>query len=317
MKQKIYTIGIASSMILMAGTIFKVQHWPAAAILLCTGTILLLAAFLPAALINHYKVNGNKQYKLLYIIIYVTCFVVFAAMLFKILHWPFAGYLVLIAVPFPFIVFLPVWLNVTSKIKNFDINNTIYILFLLALQAVFSVLLALNVTREKIDNTLMLTTQLSSLNAKIESLPSVTDKSAFALSADDLLLQIEECKQLLNKRTGIPREGLNEQIAGERYFDSPDIAPALLLLPKGASPAMKLESLLRNFIGELEKLTGSQNIAKEASDIFELTGTGPDQDYPWTEKMFGDNFVWVLVNLDAIENYVRVIKQAVLPLTQG
>ena len=154
MKQKIYTIGIVSSMILMAGTIFKVQHWPAASILLCTGTILLLAAFLPAALINHYKVNGNKQYKLLYIIIYVTCFVVFTAMLFKILHWPFAGYLVLIAVPFPFVVFLPVWLNVTSKIKNFDINNTIYVLFLLAIQAVFSVLLALNVTREKIDNTL-------------------------------------------------------------------------------------------------------------------------------------------------------------------
>lgn len=303
-------------MILMTGTIFKVQHWPAAAILLCTGTILLLAAFLPSALINHYKVNGNKQYKLLYIIIYMTCFVVFTAMLFKILHWPFAGYLMLIAVPFPFIVFLPVWLNVTSKIKNFDINNTIYVLFFLAIQAVFSLLLSLNVTREKIDGTLLLMTQLSSLNAKMVSLPSVTDKSAFALSADDLLIQIEECRQLLYKRTGIAGEGLNKRSSNERYFDSPDIAPPLLLLPKGASPAMKLESLIRNFIGELEKLPGSRNIAKQAGDIFELSGISSSQEDPWSEKMFADNFAWVLVNLDAIENYVRVIKQVVLPLTQ-
>ena len=77
---------------------------------------------------------------------------------------------VLIAVPFPFVVFLPVWLYVTSKIKNFDINNTIFVLFLLALQAVFSVLLALNVTKEKIDYTLQMTNQLSSFNSKIESI---------------------------------------------------------------------------------------------------------------------------------------------------
>ncbi len=313
MKQKIYTIGIVSSMFLMTGTIFKIQHWPGASILLFTGTILLLAAFLPAALINHYKVNGNKQYKLLYIIIYVTCFVVFTSMLFKILHWPFAGYLVLISIPFPFIVFLPVWLNVTSKIRNFDINNTIFVLFLLAFQAVFSALLALNVTREKIDSTLMMTTQLSSFNAKIESLTSETDKSAFILSADDLLVQIEECRQLLYKRTGISRESLNKRSSGERYFDSPDIATEVLLLPGGASPAMKLESLLRNFMEEMEKLPGCQDIAKQAGDLFELTGTGPDQNNSWQRKMFADNFAWVLVNLDEIENNVRVIKQELTP----
>ena len=110
MKQKIYILGIVSAMVLITGAMFKVQHWPGAGVLITAGTVLLLTVFLPAALINHYRVNGNKQYKLLYITIYVTCFVVFTAMLFKIQHWPFAGYLVLIGVPFPFVVFLPVWL---------------------------------------------------------------------------------------------------------------------------------------------------------------------------------------------------------------
>jgi hypothetical protein len=173
MKQKIYILGIVSAMVLITGTMFKVQHWPGAGVMISAGTVLLLTLFLPAALINHYRVNGNKQYKLLYIIIYVTCFVVFTAMLFKIQHWPFAGYAMLIGVPFPFIVFLPVWLYETSKIKNFDINNTIYILFLLALQAVFSLLLTLNVTKEKIDYTLQITNQLSAFNTKIESINSI------------------------------------------------------------------------------------------------------------------------------------------------
>jgi hypothetical protein len=66
-------------------------------------------------------------------------------MLFKVMHWPYAGHLLMISLPFPFVVFLPVWLYFTARIKNFNINNTIFVLFLLALHAVFSALLALNI----------------------------------------------------------------------------------------------------------------------------------------------------------------------------
>ena len=92
MKQKIYIsrIGIAA-IIMAAGAIFKVNHWPAAANLLIAGTLILVFLFLPAALINNYKAEGNRQNKLLYIVTYITCFVVFSAMLFKIQHWPYAG----------------------------------------------------------------------------------------------------------------------------------------------------------------------------------------------------------------------------------
>ena len=150
MKQKLYILGIVSSMIMVTGSMFKVNHWPAAGILLTIGAFLLVFLFLPLALFSHFKVYGNTQNRLLYIVIWFTCFIVFSAMHFKIMHWPYAGYIIMIAIPFPFVVFLPVWLYVTSKIKNFDINNTIYILFLLVLQAVFSALLSLNVTRERI-----------------------------------------------------------------------------------------------------------------------------------------------------------------------
>jgi hypothetical protein len=134
MKQKLYILGVITAMITSAGAIFKVNHWPAAAILLIAGTLILVLLFLPAALINNYKATGNSQNKVLYIVTYITCFVVFIAMLFKIMHWPYAGVGLLIALPFPYVVFLPIFLLVTSKNKSFNIYNTVFVLLLLALK---------------------------------------------------------------------------------------------------------------------------------------------------------------------------------------
>ena len=55
MKQKLYILGLAAAIIVSAGTILKVNHWPGAAILIIAGTLILVLIFLPAALINNYK----------------------------------------------------------------------------------------------------------------------------------------------------------------------------------------------------------------------------------------------------------------------
>jgi hypothetical protein len=312
MKQKIYIYGIVSAMVLVTGAIIKVQHWPGAQVLLTSGTLLLLFLFLPAALINHYRVNGNKEYKLLYITTYITCFVVFTAMLFKIQHWPFAGYAVLIGVPFPFVVFLPVWLYETSKIKNFDINNTVFVLFLLALQAVFSVLLALNVTREKLDYTLQISNQLSAFNAKIEAINSESEESSAAMSSEEVIKQIDVCRQLLFNRTEITRKAMNEGKVFSRYLDSRDIPQDLLLATPPPSPTEKLYSAINNFISDLSRLPNGQNLAKEATGLFDIVNE-PGDETPWQFRKFQGVFLtWDLVELDAMENYVRVVKAGLL-----
>jgi len=312
MKQKIYILGLISAIILVAGAMFKVNHWPAAGILLTIGTFLLVFLFLPAALTNHFRVHGNPQNRLLYIVTYVTCLLVFTAMNFKIMHWPYAGYIMMVAIPFPFVVFLPVWLYVTSKIKNFDINNTIFVLFLLALQAVFSALLSLNVTREKINNSLEFSKNLYSLNYIIEKNGSSIDKSALNLSADDVIKNIEECRRLLFNRAGITREELQNGTSNDIYFDSRNIALQLLLLPEDHSPAAKLEKSVRKYVNEIEKIPGCRELAKQAGNLFflnEVTEENPS----WPELMFAEDYLsWVIVNLDAMENVVRVIQTGVL-----
>jgi hypothetical protein len=42
--------------------------------------------------------------------------------LFKIMHWPGAGIFLMVALPFPFLVFLPVYLYVTSRLCMFSFS---------------------------------------------------------------------------------------------------------------------------------------------------------------------------------------------------
>ena len=187
MKQKIYILGVITAMIVFTGTIFKINHYPGAAILLIAGIASLVLLFLPLALVNHYRANGNRKNLLLYIVTYITCFVVFTAMLFKLMHWPHAGILLTIAIPFPYVVFLPVFIVVTSKDKNFNIYNTVFVLLLLALNSVFSGLLALNVTSERIADSYQLSRNYINQQRGLSLLPGTDTKSAVNIKIDEVI----------------------------------------------------------------------------------------------------------------------------------
>jgi hypothetical protein len=80
--------------------------------------------------------------------------VVFIAMLFKVQHWSWGGYLMLVSIPFPFLVFLPVFLLVTSRNKEHNIYTTVYMLFFLVILSCFTVLLALMFQKKKLPKVL-------------------------------------------------------------------------------------------------------------------------------------------------------------------
>ena len=73
MKQKIYTLGLVSALIIAAGIFLKVNHLPGAAIILAAGFATLVFIFLPLALINNYR-SENKENRILYIVDLVNLF---------------------------------------------------------------------------------------------------------------------------------------------------------------------------------------------------------------------------------------------------
>lgn len=132
---------------LLFGCLFKINHWPGAGILLTISIVALTFWFIPAALVNNFIGRDVRDKKWLFVATFITFFIVFLGALFKVQHWPGAGLLLLIGVPIPFILFLPVYLYHNAREKEQSPTNFIGIILGLTFIAVYSVLLAVNVSR--------------------------------------------------------------------------------------------------------------------------------------------------------------------------
>jgi hypothetical protein len=308
MKQKIYILGVVATMILVTGTIFKVNHWPAAGILLITGTLILVLLFLPAALINNFKAEGKSKNKMLYIVTYITCFVVFTAMLFKIMHWPHAGIGLLIALPFPYIVFLPVFLVVTSKNKNFNIYDTVFVLLLLAVNSVFSALLALNVSKSTIDDSYKISRNYCNVEAAMANLPVIGGESAVNTKIDEVLKIVNDYQDLILKNQKLTREQWKKDPGNLQYPESPNISMAVLAESGESEPGDRLQNTLKELFALMEQSKGYEATAKALPAILGLAeeiGMEPD----WTIRhVSGTNLSWVLIYLDGLETNLKMIK---------
>jgi len=279
MKQKLYILGIATAILIFTGTIFKVNHWPAAGHMLSFGVAILLLIFLPAALRSHYRAEGNSQNRILYIITWVTCMVVFTGMLFKVMHWPYAGVAMTIALPFPYVVFLPVFLIVTSKNKSFNIYNTVFILLLLALNSIFGTLLALNVSRERINESFNLAQNYYRLEKVTGQIP-VRDLHSPVIQKIDYILKISDYYQerMLAMDANSLEKWYNNPYSVSRGY-SPNI-PLIAIAKEGSSSyGVELEKGMKDLLDAMEKTIGYETMAKSAPlilDIYKPDGSGPD-----------------------------------------
>lgn len=312
MKQKIYILGVVTAMIISTGIILKVNHWPTAGILITAGTLILVLLFLPAALINNYKAEGNNQNRLLYIVTWITCFVVFIGMLFKIQHWPHAGIGLIIALPFPYIVFLPVFLTVTSKNKNFNIYNTVFVLLLLALNSVFSALLALNVSKDTIVDSYNISRDYNKVEAAMAQLPIIVNESAVNVKIDEIIKITNDYQDLILKHEGMTREQWENNPGNLLRAESPNVAAAVLA-DNGEMPAgIKLEKALNELIALMKQTKGYEESAKALPAIVGLEEeTGEDPAWAFSFRNIIINLSWALIYLDGVEVNLKMIKASV------
>jgi len=308
MKQKIYILGLISAIIISTGLIFKVEHWPLAQIFIASGIFMLVVIFLPAALIDSYNAEVEKHNGLLYIATYLTCFVVFTGMLFKIQHWPFAGIALLIALPFPYVVFLPVFLAASSKNKNFNIYNTVFVLLLLALNSVFSCLLALNVSKEVIDDSYNLSKNYKRLEAVVTQLPLRDQQSPVNLKIDEVLKIVNEYQDTILKQEGLTREQWDINPGNLWRPEARAIAAIAIYNPHGPYHGQELRNALKDLMLELKKSPGYESLAKVAPVIFDYSEDNFVAD-PRTQYDFSlSPLAWALIYLDGLEANLYVIK---------
>ncbi len=308
MKQKIYILGLITVLIVFTGLVFKMNHFAGAGILLSTGIGIFVVIFIPIALRNHFKAEGTIQNLPLYIVTWLTCFVVFTGMLFKIMHWPHAGTMLLVALPFPYLVFLPVFLIVTSRNKNFSIYNTVFVLMLLVFTSVFTTLLGLNVTKNRIDDSYNLSRNYQNFENALNQVPEKGLESTLYLKLDEALKMVNEYQDIILK---------HENMTAEQWKMNPEslqmpgtMGRSAQALIKAGDPTAgtKLFICLKALTKEMGNTPGYEDLYRLSPVIFDLeVPSGNDEE--WSNWKFNNNNLsWVLIYLDGLKTNLKIIK---------
>ena len=85
-----------AGMFFILGTLFKIQHWPGAGIIIAMAALFGMFFFVPALLASKLRDLENKSKKPVYILGAVGIFCYAGGMLCKIQHWPLAGTLLVL-----------------------------------------------------------------------------------------------------------------------------------------------------------------------------------------------------------------------------
>ena len=315
MKKFSYISGMASVFLVLLGVNFKIQHWPGAGIMITLGIFCLVFVFLPVALVNSYKNVGNRKNLALYVVSYLTILVVMLGALFKIQHWPGAGYLIVLGLPFPFLIFLPVYLFVTSRMEQFELNKTVFVLLALACISVFSALLAINVSKDLLDDTLSLAAVHEKMNSSLGASVNARNDlpEGVKSSAAKLLAQIGRCKELMARATHTPAEELKQQgVQSIGLRDAQNIAVEALMGGQGISPANQLKEDMDKFKASLAAAGSPAALQSLANTLLNTSGRDAQGEEPgWDVLTFGGRHVtWVMNYLEGLENSVYMLEMA-------
>lgn len=312
MKKLIYISGIVSANMMLLGSMFKVQHWPGAGVLLTLSIFILCFIFLPLALISSYKNSSPRKYGLLYVVTYIVFFIVFAGALFKVQHWPGAAILLVFGVPLPFVLFLPVYLIQTRKDKNYSMVNFMGIMFGMTFVAVFSALLSLNVSRSILLNFQNQFYYNQNLVSNIYSeKESVSDQSLVSQKSNELCAFIESMKnEMLLASENNPKEILNSEV---KQLDNTGITSYVLLNNDQNNSLNELKTKITSFKQAVISSDKADSDLKElANTLFDVSNSEENQ-LPWENKEFIDfKLIIVIDALTRLESNVKFVERELL-----
>ncbi|MFO7865140.1 MAG: hypothetical protein R6U85_14170 [Salinivirgaceae bacterium] len=169
MRKLIFNIGILSLILVSLGALAKLMHWPGASIALVVGIVGLTLVFTPLALINNYKKSGSRSL-FFYLIVFLTTLLLFGSALFKIQHFPGVDFIFMVAIPFPFVVFIPALLVESKRNKNFSLPMLIIVLFFMAYSAVSTTLLSLNISKQLINESTLVGEEMQAINNRMKQI---------------------------------------------------------------------------------------------------------------------------------------------------
>jgi uncharacterized membrane protein len=133
MKNTMKISGIAGTVMLGFAAVFKILHFPGAAILMTVGALALALVFMPSAMGVLWKETHSGKRLFLFISAFMTGSTFIMGILFKTQHWPAATLLLSFSVLFAIFLFMPALLFAKLAEKENATKRPVYILGIIAM----------------------------------------------------------------------------------------------------------------------------------------------------------------------------------------
>ncbi len=136
-----------AALFFISGTLFKIQHWPGAGIILSLAALSSVLFFIPALMVSRISDQENRAKRPVYIIGAAGIIFYVLGMFFKIQHWPLATALMVLGVIVLSVMAFPWYTWITWKEENHIKARYIYLVIGALLIIVPGALLNLNLQR--------------------------------------------------------------------------------------------------------------------------------------------------------------------------
>ena len=95
MKKIIYFIALITTFLIVPGSLFKIMHWPGAAVMIILGSFSFAFLFIPLIILKKFREESFLKDQIIYSLGIILGTVLGLGFIFKIMHWPMATILML------------------------------------------------------------------------------------------------------------------------------------------------------------------------------------------------------------------------------
>jgi hypothetical protein len=132
MKKIMFISGFSSAFLLIFGAFFKVMHWPGANVMFIAGVTSFSALFLPIMFTLKMREKTEKREKIVLGMGLAVSVYLLIGVLFKMMHWPGAGFFVLSGIPILLFIYLPVYIYNGVRNPATKINTIVTVILIIA-----------------------------------------------------------------------------------------------------------------------------------------------------------------------------------------
>lgn len=304
----------------IAGTLFKVQHWPTAGIILTLSAAFAILMFLPSLLLMILEKEEDKTKRAIFVIAAAGSLFYILGMLFKIQHWPLATILTVLGIFVLGFIVLPWYSSVTWKNEK-NIEPRYFFLLITCLAIIVpGALINLNLQSDynegyyhNIDRQLSL---FNYLNKQNYSLLSEDEDTSFVRrsrlihnSTMEIIGQVDGIKKLIVQESAggpaIPVAGKpGESEINYRLISKPfEVKGVENYLMPGRTSRTALEASLKNYVHTVEMLFPDHKIT---------TGILDPSFYLPAESASGMSLLSALNSLDLLRNSILSVESGIL-----